>query len=104
MWRQVIGWFYAPIGLFVSNPMACVAMAAGFAMLMLLRPVWAPQQPPGIRRLWIPSVVWLLFGWGEWAARRQGLDVRVDLLVTGPIMYVVSVWGALLWLRNPRRP
>ncbi len=82
----------APLNFFVWHPGRCVAMAAVFAVAAIAwgivqrRVVWSPV---------VAAVCWLLFAWQEHYCRANGMNIRVDLFVTGPIMFAVTLYGIL---------
>jgi hypothetical protein len=54
------------------------------------RVVWSPL---------VTAVCWLLFAWNEHYCRENGMNIRVDLFITGPIMFAVTLYGVF----GPRR-
>ena len=91
--------FFAPIQPFVWNPTACFMMASGFGVLLLLS--FGQEQMPGRPWVWgflVPVAAWVAFGWYEGEMRRQGMNIRIDLLFLTPLLYLVTVIGIGLWI------
>jgi hypothetical protein len=55
-----------------------------------------------IRVLYIPTIAWLIFAFMEWKANREGAYIRLDLVLTWPLIWLatfvsVGYWFRLVW-------
>jgi hypothetical protein len=82
----------APVNFFLWHPERCVAVAVAFAVsaaawsIVRRRFIWSPL---------VTAVAWLLFAWMEHYCRENGMNIRVDLFVSLPIMFSVTLYGVL---------
>lgn len=82
----------APLRFFVWHAERCLAVAVIFAVLAIAwgivrrRIVWPPV---------VAAISWLLFAWNEHYCRVNDMNIRVDLFVTGPILFAVTLYGLL---------
>jgi hypothetical protein len=89
-----------PLNFFVWHPGRCVAMAAVFVVVAIAwslvrrRFVWSPV---------VAAVGWLLFAWMEHYCRENGMNIRVDLFFTGPIIFAVTLYGVLGPMRKEQK-
>jgi hypothetical protein len=89
----------APVNFFVWHPERCVAVAVAFALsavawsIVRRRFIWSPL---------VSAVAWLLFAWMEHYCRENGMNIRVDLFITLPIMFSVTLYGVLGPMRKQR--
>ncbi len=95
------GVFFAPMALVVDRPYLALAPALlfGFGYTRL--------RPPAPRSLLVATVLWALYAAYEtymffWS-KTVVAPIRVDLLLVTPILYLVTVAGALGWWREARR-
>ena len=90
----------ARLQFFVHHPDRCVTMAVVFGVVAIAwsivhrRFVWSPL---------VAAICWLLFAWMEQYCRETGMNIRVDLFVTGPIMFAVTLYGVLGPMRQKER-
>jgi hypothetical protein len=90
----------APVNFFVWHPERCVAVAVAFAVsamawsIVRRRFVWSPL---------LTAVCWLLFALQEHCCRENGMNIRVDLFITLPIMFSVTLYGVLGPMRKGSR-
>ena len=92
--------FFRGMSVFVWNPLAAVAMAAVFGILLMLR--GKPQAEKSSPQ-WIPGItllLWALYAVWEWHCRRQGANIRVDLLVIYPVLAIMSLLSLWVWGRG----
>jgi hypothetical protein len=89
----------APVNFFLWHPERCVVVAVAFALwavvwsLVRRRFVWSPL---------VTAVAWLLFAWMEHYCRENDMNIRVDLFITLPIMFSVTLYGVLGPMRKGR--
>lgn len=87
----------APLQFFVFHPERCVAVAVVFVVVaiswafMYGRVVWSPI---------VAAIGWLLFAWMEHYCHEEGMNIRVDLLFTGPMLFALTLLGILWPLRG----
>jgi hypothetical protein len=87
----------APLRFFIFHPERCIAVAVIFLVLGIAwgmlrrRVVWSPL---------VAAICWLLFAWNELYCRENEMNIRVDLLVIGPILFAVTLYGLLGPLRK----
>lgn len=104
--------FYAPRALVQAWPAAPFLLAALFALAQLALIVFRQHRPAMI--LWrrpalFAAAIWVVYGLYELQVQATTLyaNIRIDLLVLAPILYVFSAvglwWVAREW-RGPLRP
>jgi hypothetical protein len=49
------------------------------------------------RVLWVPATAWALFSAMEWEANREGAYIRLDLLITWPGIWLITLVSAVFW-------
>jgi hypothetical protein len=87
----------APLQFFVFHPERCAVIAVVFVAVAIAcafvygRVVWSPI---------VAAVGWMLFAWMEHYCRVEGMNIRVDILFTGPMLFAVTLLGALWPLRG----
>lgn len=82
---------------FIRNPEWGYFMAIGFAILGVISAWRAGEFRPVTHLIMISaSVFWLLFTLNEIHAKAAGWNIRVDLLVSLPVLFGVSM--ASVWL------
>jgi hypothetical protein len=89
----------APVNFFIFHPERCVAVAVASAVSAV---VWSIVRR---RFIWSPlvtAVAWLLFAWMEHYCRVNGMNIRVDLFITLPIMFSVTLYGVLGPMRGKK--
>jgi len=87
---------YALAQPFVWQPLRIAGVAAGWLLVARLAP--RPARPP----LLVLALGWGGFGLLEFAAWKARSDIRVDLLVTGPALCLLTVVCVVLSLRRLR--
>lgn len=89
---------YLPIQPFVWNPLACFAVAGGFGVFwLLLRGKHSTQS------IAVAALAWTLFGFWKSYAHRTGANIRVDLLVLAPVIYIITILGIMRTVREFRK-
>jgi hypothetical protein len=80
----------------VGNPWAILAISALFLGAHLALRLRAPG-----RHLLVAGVAWALYAGWEWMvqARTPGANIRVDLLVIWPVVFLISAWAIYRCLR-----
>ena len=95
--------FFAPIGLVMEWPY----LALGPAALFLVAYLSGRKRPPAPRVVLVAAVAWGLFAVYETYMRAWSKTVvapiRVDLLLIGPVLYALTLAGAVGWWRHRRR-
>ncbi|HEU0078047.1 MAG TPA: hypothetical protein VFQ76_10390, partial [Longimicrobiaceae bacterium] len=89
---------------FVWNAWLALGIAAAFLLLWGASRA-ARARRPGVRPrpVLVAAVAWAAFGLLEAEATRERADIRVDLLVTWPLLLVLSVACVAVWLRSLAR-
>lgn len=102
--------FYAPKVLVQALPAAPFVIAAVFAIAQLVLIRWRDHQPAMI--LWrrpalFAAAIWVVYGLYELQVQATAAyaDIRIDLLVLAPILYVFTAvgvwWIAREWRGRP---
>jgi hypothetical protein len=92
-----MNWIYAAAQPFVGHAGRAFAVA-GIGALMFLA---VRRARRGSSRPWIAlAAAWAVFGTCEAAATRERADIRVDLLVTWPVLMLFTVVAVALWVRG----
>ena len=92
--NEVIRFFLAPVEPFLRHPERAYGMAALFAILLAVSLARCRTLKPRHLVMLIAVVAWGLFGWNEVRAELAHWDIRIDLLVTWPIVLAVSIAAA----------
>jgi hypothetical protein len=53
--------------------------------------------------MWVAAAIWLVFGLLERSAQAQKANIRVDLLLTLPILVIGTIWTLVHWIRSFRQ-
>lgn len=95
--------FLVPLGYVVAHPFLALAPAAVFlAYFLVRRPVADRLGAPGhVRWSLLAGIVWLGYffyelGMSRWSRGVAGAPIRVDLLLVGPILYLLT--AVALWM------
>ncbi len=85
---------FAPIQPFIWAPWRCVAVAGALSVFasVVTHRRGIGLESPGIVT-WAAVLAWLLFGVNEYYARKNGWDIRIDLLLGAPLLYLVTLTG-----------
>jgi hypothetical protein len=89
-----LGWLYRWAQPFVWHPGRALLVALAFALLAF--GFRARERRP----LLVATAAWVVFAVLEFLAWRQRADIRVDLLVTWPVLCLVSVGAVAAWIRR----
>lgn len=92
--------FYAPIQPFLWHPERAYLLAALFVVLLIASLARFRTFKPHHLVMLFAALLWMLFGMNEVQAKANGWDIRVDVLVTWPILFAVSIGAAWTALRN----
>lgn len=99
---KVLFW---PATLFIECPQLAFVVAAVFAVLLLASPLRTGRWRTRYHLVQLLAfVAWILFGLNEIQARAAGWNIRVDLLLTMPLMLLLTsaaVWSAVSFWRTP---
>lgn len=76
-------WLYVLAQPFVWHPGRALLVASG--LLLLALPIRSGRRP-----LLLATAAWILFGGLEFTAWRQRADIRVDLLITWPVLCLLT--------------
>jgi hypothetical protein len=95
---SVLDWIYGLAQPFVWHPgralvVALVLALAGYGF-----------RRRGGRALFVATGAWTVFALLEFSAWREHADIRVDLLVTWPVLCLVTVVCLLIWGRRLVKP
>ena len=86
---------------FVRQPLLLLAIAALFFTGYLFT-----RSNPNLRAkaLLAPAVLWLLWAVWEWIILRFSpeADLRIDLLLILPIVFIASIVGVIMLFRRPK--
>jgi hypothetical protein len=92
-----VNWIYAAAQPFVGHAGRAFAVAASAALLYLA----VRRARRGSSRPWITlAAAWAVFGTCEAVATRERADIRVDLLVTWPVLLLLTVVVVAVWARS----
>ncbi len=99
--------FYSPMDPFIRHPELAYFVAAGFVILWAVC-VWhsGTFRPRLYAFILLPALLWVLYGMHEYRAQAAGWNIRVDILMIWPVLFVASaaaVWLSLRELIAPRR-
>lgn len=84
---------------FVWHPERAWAISAGFLILYIAsRSVMKRGYCIRPWNILLPSIAWFLFGLGELSSKLEGSDIRIDLMITWPLVALVTVVFTLTWL------
>jgi len=99
--NAVLRILFAPFEPFVNHPERASLVAALFGILFAVS--LARSRAFHARHHLAPLVAafaWLLVGLNEQRAMANGWNIRVDLLVSWPIVLAISIWAAWTGLRG----
>jgi hypothetical protein len=90
---------YSPFAVFIRQPWLALIPAAAFAVLF-----WASSR----RAVGAAAVLWLLYALYEYGIHRRWLcsgecNIRVDLLLLCPVLWLVSLVAAIAGINALRR-
>jgi len=97
---EVLKIFYAPVEPFGGHPERSYLMAALFAILLAASLARCKGFKPRHIVMLLAVISWGLFGWIEVQALATGSNIRIDLLVTWPIVLAVSIAAAWTGFRK----
>ena len=92
--KSLLDWLYALAQPFVWHPAR--ALMVGLALGLLA----VGFRHRGGRALLLAAAAWAVFALLEFIAWRERADIRVDLLVTWPMLCLVTVGCLLAWVRR----
>ena len=97
--------FFGPVQPFIRNPGLCFLVAGGFAVLLFAGFAVRQRQDVWLREILpaFPVVVWVLYGLWEAEMRRQGANIRVDILLITPLLYLSVFAGLAPWYWHFKR-
>jgi hypothetical protein len=85
--------------IFIEQPDRAFLVAATFLVAFILvsrarkRPVWA---------FLIPILAWIAYGLWEISLPGKGMNIRIDLLLIYPVLFVLTIVG--LFMARAKRP
>ncbi len=92
---------YGPIQPFIWHPERAYFVAMGFAILWAVS-VWHSEKFR--RRIHVSmlsaTLLWVLFGLNEYQAKAAGWNIRVDILLSWPVLFAISVASAWLGIQE----
>jgi hypothetical protein len=92
-----VDWLYGLAQPFVWHPGRAAVVAAAFGLLALA------FRGSGRRPLLVAAAGWAVFAVLEWMAWRERADIRVDLLVTWPLLCLLTAASLVMWARGQVR-
>ena len=99
--ESILQILFSPIQPFVGHPERAFIMAGVFVILLVASAIRAEGFKPRIHRIILMAVVlWVLFGLNENQAKAKGWDIRVDLLLFYPVLFVLSISAAWRGIRH----
>ncbi len=90
--------FFAPILFFLIHPERITVLAALFFVASIGSSV-------AERRAWPTAFAgagWALYAMWELHCKKQGYNIRIDLILIAPVLFVLTGWG-LISLVQPRK-
>jgi hypothetical protein len=93
-----VDWLYSLAQPFVWHPARAALVSLAFVLLALA------FRRTGWRPLLIAAASWAVFAGLEFMAWRERADIRVDLLVTWPVLCLVTVASLAMWARGQLGP
>lgn len=93
---------YAPIAPIVLHPERAFMVAALFAILFVVSLLRTGTFKPRHLVMLFAVLAWVLFGLNEVQAQANGWNIRVDLLVSCPVVLAVSIAAAWTGFRKDR--
>ena len=98
-------WLYDLVLPFVWHAWRAFGVAFAFLVLYgIARLVRLHHPASSPKPILVATIAWTLFALMEAEATRERANIRVDLLVTWPLLCLVSVWAVALWLVTLLRP
>lgn len=98
---MVLKALYAPVQPFLSHPMRAYLLAALFAILLATSLARFRKFHPRVHLILLFAVfAWALLGLNEELAHAKGWDIRGDVLISWPLVLVVSIGAVWTWFRN----
>lgn len=92
---------FAPIEPIILHPELALLVAAGFAVLAVVSVLHAGVfRPVPHFCILLATLGWTLFGLNEFRAQAAGWNIRVDLLVSWPLLFVISAVAAGLGIQE----
>lgn len=85
---------------FVGDPQKSCVIAVFFALLPLVGAAIARNKKSLLH--WaapLAAVAWFLFGLNEYYAKKHGWNIRVDLLLSWPLMAIGTIACLFFWLK-----
>ena len=92
--------FYDTANVFVCEPQRCYAVALFFILLPLVGAAIIRSRRALLH--WpapAAAVAWFLFGLNEYFCRRDHSNIRIDLLLTWPLLVLGTVACLAIWVR-----
>jgi hypothetical protein len=86
----------------VLQPAHIFAVAGLHVALWVLLRTTLLRNQPGANVLWLPAALWLGYAAWEWLvlARTPEANIRVDLLVIWPVLFLTSLWAFVRAVAN----
>lgn len=92
--KSLLDWLYALAQPFVWHPARALMVGLALALLAF------GFRHRGGRALLLAAAAWAIFALLELIAWREHADIRVDLLVTWPLLCLFTVGCLLAWVRR----
>lgn len=85
--------------IFVWHPFRCWAISVLFFLLYIFsRKLEAMNIQVSPIRILFPAIAWLLFGLLEYSSTIERANIRLDLLVTWPLLIIITSVFLFTWL------
>ncbi|HEX8319440.1 hypothetical protein [Longimicrobium sp.] len=98
-------WLYDLVQPFVWHAWRAFGVAFAFLLLYGVARLVRPNRPRSSPKpMLIATIAWTVFALMEAEATRERANIRVDLLVTWPLLCLVSLGAVALWLGSLLRP
>ncbi len=87
----------------IGHPERAVAASLFFGVLIVFSRQLGYSKKAE-RVLYAPAIAWLIFAAMEWEANREGAYIRLDLFVTWPAIWLITLGSLAYWLRLIIKP
>lgn len=95
---------FVPLSPFVWAPGRALVVAVGFLVVAVFLGLrrGLGLRSPALKAI-VAVVAWVALAVNEYVARREGWNIRIDLLVFAPVLYGATAVGLVAWYREVRR-
>lgn len=89
---------FAPFQPFVLAPWRALGVAVVFLLMSIDVTRRHGFHPYSAARVWVATAAWVLIAMNEYVARRNGWNIRIDLILLVPLLYLATLAGFVGWL------